>query len=236
MISIVVVTYNRLEYSRQCLQSVLDNTDVPFEVIVVDNGSTDGTPDWLTELKARHGEKIRLIFNDVNLGCAVAYNQGFKQAAGDPICRVDNDVILPEGWASSFMRIWDAHPDLGMLTTDLETEPREHPERVGVFRPHLTYFTQTVWHDAGLGSWCMAHRRSMFEQIGYYRTDFGLIVMNDTDLEKRAQNAGYRLGTVSGLRVGHLWQMASDEEQAYNYWKIEEQRRQVEVWNRLWAS
>lgn len=236
MISLVVVTYNRLDYSKECIESILRNTDVPFELIIVDNGSADGTREWLTGLKAPQAERFTLLLNEVNLGCAVAFNQGFRLADGDPIFRIDNDVIMPDGWASAFMGLWDSDPQLGMMATDLEAEPREYPEKVGVFDPRISYFDGPVWHDHGLGSWCMAHRRAMFEQIGYYRTDFGLIVMNDTDLEKRAENAGWKLAIASGLRVGHLWQMATEDEREYNHWKIDQQAKHVETWNSIWPS
>lgn len=240
MISLVVVTWNRLEYTKQCLESIAVHTDVPYELIVVDNGSTDGSAEWLREYMAHyrtHGNEAQFIGNEENLGCAVAFNQGFAAAKGDPIFRIDNDVILPSGWASTFMRHWDEHPEIGMMTTDLETDPRNHPELVGVFDCGVTFLRGPVWHSHGLGSWCMAHRRKMFEECGHYRTDFGLIVMNDTDLERRAQIAGWELATLSGLRVGHLWTMdASEDERRYNHWKLAEQAEKLKVWTAIWGD
>lgn len=239
MISIVVVTYNRLDYTKQCLESIVIGTDVPMELIVVDNASTDGSREWLdvfvNNLRT-HGFPAQFIPQFENVGCAEGYNIGFRAATGDPIFRVDNDVILPHGWASAFLTYWDTDPKLGMLTTDLETEPRAHPENVRVSpKLGISYF-RDVWHDHGIGSWCMAHRRAMFEEIGYYRTDFGLIVMNDTDLELRAERAGWKIGTLSGLVVGHLWRMESEDERTYNHWKITQQADYVETWNKLWRD
>lgn len=242
MISIVVVTYNRIEYTKQCIQSILDNTDADFELCIVDNGSTDGTHEWLEELHSQfkpsgHAAKLTITLFDANKGCATAYNCGFEQAEGWLVFRIDNDVIVPRGWASAMIHAMESDPELGMLTTDLETEPRNHPDNVKV-HPHVkvTYFNQVVWHDCGLGSWCMAHRKAMLDAIGLYTTIYDPIVLNDTDLEKRAQNAGWKLGTLTGLVVGHLWSMnTTPEEAAYNHWKISEQNRMVAKWNSIWG-
>lgn len=240
MISIVVVTFNRLEYTKQCIQSILDNTDVDFELILADNGSTDGTPEWLHAFEselviAGYIKRLAVTLFDDNKGCATGYNLGFAQASGDLIWRIDNDVLLPAGWASAMVRAMELDPKLGMLTTDLETDPLNNPQNVRVNNPKITYFNQTVWHDCGLGSWCMAHRKSMFDEIGFYTTIYDPIVLNDTDLEKKAQNAGWKLGTLTGLSVGHLWGTTNTpEESEYNHWKIAEQGRKIALWEEEW--
>lgn len=242
MISIVVVTWNRLDYTKRCVDSILRNTDVEAELILVDNGSTDGTGEWVVELArgfrpGEHLKEIRWGLFAENAGCAEGYNRGFKMAAGDPIFRIDNDVIVPCGWASAFLALWESDPRIGMMTTDIEPAAWERPEQVVVLaRRGVTYF-RDVWHDHGIGSWCMAHRRAMLDQVGCYRTDYGLIVHNDTDLEKRAEEAGWRLAVASGIRVGHLYGMLGTEDEArYNCWKWSEQIKHEETWNRIWGN
>jgi GT2 family glycosyltransferase len=239
VISIVVVTYNRLAYTRECIASILAGCDVPAELIIVDNGSTDGTVEYLRELHPEgQVEQVLVTLNSDNEGCAVAYNQGFEAARGDPIWRIDNDVLVPPGFASVQLAAMDADPRLGMLTTDMEIDPRLRPEDVRIkSNSCVSYFQGPVWHNRGLGSWCMAHRRAMFEEVGYYRLDFGPQVMNDTDLQKRAENVGWRAGTMTGVVVGHLCSAREVEgELAYNLWKMKEQRDQVVAWERVWGK
>src|SRR5262249_31306387 len=76
--SIVVVTYNNLSLNRQCLESVYGRTEWPnFEVIVVDNASQDGTPDYLREAQSLY-PNLRVVLNDANRGFAAANNQGLS--------------------------------------------------------------------------------------------------------------------------------------------------------------
>ncbi len=77
--SIVIVTHNQLEYTRQCLDSVRRLTDEPYELIVVDNGSTDGTVEYLRAMPG-----VRLIVNDGNRGFPAAANQGIAAATRQP--------------------------------------------------------------------------------------------------------------------------------------------------------
>ena len=80
MTSIVIVTHNQLEFTRQCLDSIIRLTDEPFELIVVDNGSTDGTVEYLRGVPG-----VRVIINDTNRGFPAAANQGMAAAGGKQV-------------------------------------------------------------------------------------------------------------------------------------------------------
>lgn len=232
MISIVVVTHNRLDYSKRCIDAILAGTDTKAELIVVDSGSTDGTVEWLSTLRSDK-MPIRTATYPDNVGAAIAYNKGFGLAKGDPV-RIDNDIVVPDHWASRLIEHFDADPRLGMLATGLVTDMQS--DDIGWFGGGISYHTDPVWHDCGIGSWCILMRRAMFDEVGYYRTLFGPYALNDNDLEKRAQNAGWRLGYLHGLRVGHLYSMETPEEAEYNNWKIAEYQQNIETWNRIWQS
>ena len=75
----MIVTHNQLEYTRQCLDSIRRLTDEPYELIVVDNGSTDGTVEYL-----RAFPDVRLIANDTNRGFPAAVNQGIAVVEREP--------------------------------------------------------------------------------------------------------------------------------------------------------
>ena len=97
--SIVIVTHNQLEYTRQCLDSIRRLTDEPYELIVVDNGSSDGTVEYLRSLP-----DVRLIVNETNRGFPAAANQGIARAGGSQILLLNNDVVVTTGWLCRLLR------------------------------------------------------------------------------------------------------------------------------------
>lgn len=236
MISIVVVTHNRLDYTKQCLDTLYTNTDIDAQLLVVDSGSTDGTKHYLSSLAPKGNiSRVTTTGFEENVGAAVAYNLGFAGAKADIIVRVDNDVLVPAGWASALKTALESDSSLGMLNTELITDlSKEQPSATP---GHISYFTEPVWHDAGLGSWCIAMRKCMLlNQIGGYAEAFGKYALQDNDLEKRAQNAGWKLGTLMGLKVGHLYSMDTEDEARFNLWKINEYNRNIKTWQEIWGE
>jgi GT2 family glycosyltransferase/tRNA A37 methylthiotransferase MiaB/Flp pilus assembly protein TadD len=94
--SIIIPVFNNLSLTRQCLESIGEHTDVPHEIIVVDNGSTDGTREYLNRLEAANW--ARVIYNRTNLGFAKASNQGAQAAQGEYLVFLNNDTIAQPGW------------------------------------------------------------------------------------------------------------------------------------------
>lgn len=98
-IPVVVVNYNAEKYLKSCLASVLNCDYSNFEVIVVDNGSKDGSQELVEEI-SRKNEKVKLIKNETNLGLAIARNQGIKMAKGKYVAFIDNDTRVHPFWLS----------------------------------------------------------------------------------------------------------------------------------------
>ena len=95
--SIVIPVWNNLELTRQCLESIWQNTPADsFEVIVVDNGSTDCTTEFLYQEQT--AGRLRAVFNKQNLGFAKACNQGARAARGDYLVFLNNDTIVTQDW------------------------------------------------------------------------------------------------------------------------------------------
>jgi GT2 family glycosyltransferase len=111
-VSIVIVTWNGKKYALECLDSLRAlNNDLSIEVIVVDNASTDGTPQAIRE---EHPD-VTLIENRTNLGFAKANNIGMAVARGNFICLVNSDVVVPRGCLEKMVDFMRANPDIGLL-------------------------------------------------------------------------------------------------------------------------
>ena len=92
-VSLVIPVYNQLDYTRQCLESIVRCTDQSYELIIVDNASTDGTLEFLKDVT-----QPTIITNQDNLGCAKAWNQGVRASHGDVIGILNNDIVVTPGW------------------------------------------------------------------------------------------------------------------------------------------
>ena len=97
-LSVVLLCFNKLDYTRHCIDSVLKNTiNDNYELIVVNNGSTDGTFEYLNEIKNKH-DIINIIHNESNLGFSKGMNIGAKNANGKYLILLNNDTVVGEGW------------------------------------------------------------------------------------------------------------------------------------------
>ena len=117
LVSIVILAYNQLEYTKKCIESIVENTNVFFELILVDNGSTDGTAEYLeSELTSLIASgMLRIIKNDKNLGYARGNNQGMAIAGGEYILLLNNDVVVTPGWLSCLLKCAEKYSDIGIV-------------------------------------------------------------------------------------------------------------------------
>ncbi len=127
---IVLVTYNRLEYSQRTLRNLLKTIDLPFYLVVADNASTDGTVEWLKGHEKR--TKVdKVILNPDNYYPGKATNIGWAEGLKDypeatHFMRLDNDMHLEKGWDTTAQSYFKAIPELGQL--GLDHEAIEHPQ------------------------------------------------------------------------------------------------------------
>jgi hypothetical protein len=130
LVSIVVLTYNNWEYTSACLSAVLGLSDYPnLEIIVVDNASSDGTPDNLRALQ-RRDERIRVVLNDTNMGFAVGNNVGLRLARGEFVILLNNDTVVTRGWVRDLIRPMQLDPRIGLtgpLTNNIGNEQKVKP-------------------------------------------------------------------------------------------------------------
>jgi GT2 family glycosyltransferase len=114
LVSIIIPNFNGKPFIEKCLRSVLD-TDYPmFEVIVVDDGSTDGSTDLIKE-KFSCETRLRVIRNKRNMGTAAARNVGIKAARGEVLCFIDNDAQVDPNWLKESVKILCSRQDIGAV-------------------------------------------------------------------------------------------------------------------------
>ncbi len=117
----VVVTWNRRDLLRACLQSLgRQKFEQPFEVIVVDNGSDDGSPEMASQEFSSHPAfRLRLIRNQENRGFCAGNNQGFAESATEFVALLNNDAEAEPDWLAELVRAFEGRPDVGMAASKI---------------------------------------------------------------------------------------------------------------------
>jgi glycosyltransferase involved in cell wall biosynthesis len=111
VISIITRCRNRLEYTAQVLDAVKRRTKEDYEHIIIDNASTDGTPEWFRWMAENSWyDKIRYFCMDRNTGDWGGMLAGFAQAKGEYIVQLDNDIIPAEGWLKAMREVLESSP------------------------------------------------------------------------------------------------------------------------------
>ena len=116
-INILFLTFNRLEYNKLSLPALLDSDpDVDYKVHIVDNGSNDGTVEYLKTLS--HPKIGSLTFNKINLGISPITNDFWKRIKSEFYGKIDNDIVVPKGWIKEVMLRLEHAPEerIGPIT------------------------------------------------------------------------------------------------------------------------
>lgn len=202
--TVVIPVYNQLDYTRLCLDSLFRHTGVPFDLVVVDNGCTDGTGEFLRDLRPETGHlrRLRVIRNPRNLGVAPAWNQGIATATdGEPVCLLNNDVVLTPGWLREVLGFLAEFPGAGIagphvtdgeLPSDFDRWAARHAAEHRDVR------------DDGFHGCCFVLSREVIERVGLFDERFDLAIWEDVDYQHRARLAGFSPSVTHRAVVHHF--------------------------------
>jgi GT2 family glycosyltransferase len=242
--SIVVASFDSLPLTRLCLETVLANTEGPsFELLVVDNASSDGSRGYLEELAARDA-RVRLLANEENTGFPAACNQGLAAARGELLVLLNSDTMVAPGWLSGLEAHLDGGADLiGPVTNRIGNEA-EVPVDYGTYGDFLREAgARTAWRRGEafqigtLTMFCMAMRRSAWGAIGPLDESFGVGTLEDDDYSMRARQAGLRLLCAEDVLVHHFGEGSFGKlfgQGEYSRLLARNQRRYEEKWGQEW--
>ena len=211
--SVIIPVWNRCELTRLCLEALAATTgDVSWELIVVDNHSTDDTASFLCTL----GGDVQIICNQENLGFAKACNQGARSARGKYLVFLNNDTIPQPGWLNALVAEAEADGSIGVVGSKLLYSDGTI-QHAGVVRdcqgglPYHIYKSFAGDHPAVnqrrefqiVTAACLLIRRCLFEEAGGF--DEGYVNgFEDADLCLKVRERGYRVVYQPRSVVVHL--------------------------------
>jgi GT2 family glycosyltransferase len=204
--SIIIPTYNGLPLLAECVEAIQKYTDVPYEIIVVDNGSIDGTTSFC---KANH---IRFLSLPENRGFPIACNYGMLLASGDNLLLLNNDVVVSHRWLTNLLHCLHSSSSIGIVGP--VTNYVSGRQKVDVSYENLDEFhwmadamnrsDRSKWQDVSrIVGLCFLFKRELMDRIGLLDERFSPGHYEDDDYCYRSRQAGYRLIIAGDVLVHH---------------------------------
>lgn len=218
MTSIMFVTYNRLELTTRMLNSLFKNTNSPFRLIIVDNGSTDNTKEYLKKISKSFSDLseycvgVDLKFNETNKGIAIGRNQCLKLAEkfdDEWLSTMDNDVEVPFGWLTECVEVLKSNKQYGMIGVNMED----------VKYPLVTFNGKTFQRklSGNLGTACTVFNKNLHSKLGYFNSEYGCYGEEDSDFGIRVRASKLELGYISAM--GHHFGQGELDQGEYREFK-----------------
>ncbi len=199
-ISFIVSVYNCIEFTQKMIQTLFDTVDLDrHEVILIDDASTDETPDFLATIS----EKCRVVRNSENLGFSKSNNRGAKVATGDLLLFLNNDLELSPGWLEPMLILEKSQHKVGAVGNIQRNYSTGLIDHAGIFFD-LNGMPTHAWKNrkrlppqawserTAITGACFLIKRQLFESLNGFCEDY-LNGMEDVDLCARLKSLGYRM-------------------------------------------
>jgi GT2 family glycosyltransferase/glycosyltransferase involved in cell wall biosynthesis len=199
-VSIIILSFNKVEYTHQCFDSLLQYTNIPYELIVVDNNSDDKTKTFLNKL-----QNVTVLYNKENVGFGNACNQGAEKARGEYLLFLNNDTLLTPGWLEPLLHRIKTIPDCGSVGGKILDFNGLIQEAGGIITkngnckvlgagqsPNLYdySFFREVDHCTAA---CFLIKKSVFQKINGFDKIYSPAYYEDVDLSMAVRHAGYKI-------------------------------------------
>jgi O-antigen biosynthesis protein len=245
LVSIVIPTYNKVELTLPCLQALAENTtdEIPYEVIIVDNASHDGTRDLLAQLEG----DVRFVLNDVNEGFGKACNKGASMSEAEFVLFLNNDTQVLPGWLEPLTAAMRQDLDLaavqprllypdGRLNSagDLVFRDQAWNYGKGASNPRAPQFSGRRAPDYASGAVLLV-RRSMFVEIGGFDDRYAPAYYEDTYLSFSFRAKGWKVLYEPRSDVIHMEGGTAGTELTSEFKRTQMELNKQKFWDK-WAD
>ena len=203
---LIVLTWNHLEATRTCLESLFRVTTVPCRLIIVDNGSEPAVRAYLGALRPQGAiQDILLLQNETNEGFPRGMNRGLRASTAPYVCLLNNDLTMTAGWLRTMLEIAESVPTVGVLNPASNTLG-SRPAAGASLDDHAGQLKARRGEFVEVGmciGFCMLIKREVIARIGLLSEGIDRLFFEDEDFCMRAQRAGFRCVVVSAAYVFH---------------------------------
>lgn len=206
---IIIITWNGLEYTKKCVESIEENTkNVDYRIIFVDNNSTDGTVEFLKQIK-----NSIILRNEENLGFAKAMNRGFEKVSAKYTVWLNNDTIVTSNWLKKLIDYLENDPKAGAIgpvsngtgiiqkVEGLEENDYTSISEFG--RKISKEFKNKVVEYHRIAGFCIVMKSELITKIGKLDETFNFGGYDDDDYCKRIRDAGYKILIANDVFIYH---------------------------------
>lgn len=241
-VSIIIVNYNTLSMTNDCIESVIEKTSgLDYEIILVDNASTDGSKEFFS-----NKNHIKYIYNDDNLGFGRANNKGIEVAHGRNILFLNSDTLLRNNAIKILCDYLDNNPDVGACGSNLfdkDGSPTFSYERFfpSIFEEVNYLFEGRLKKYRFKESACFNHtesplkvafisganlmvRKSVLDETGFFNERF-FLYYEETELCLRIHRKGYLIMSVPNAEITHFCGKSTGDESDIHICRMETSRR-----------
>ncbi len=203
---LVLLSWNHLEETQPCLESLFECTRTPSRLFIVDNGSEPSVRAYLATVKPRGAiQEVVLLQNETNEGFPRGMNRGIHASNAPFVCLLNNDLRFTEGWLEELIRVAQSSPTVGVINPSSSTFG-SHPPKGMLLAAFAAsrHRLQGQYTEVGMCiGFCMLIKREVLQRLGGLSEEIERCFFEDEDFCMRAQGAGFRNVVAAGSYVYH---------------------------------
>jgi GT2 family glycosyltransferase len=202
---IIIPVWNELQLTKECIDSIIENTHYPYRLIIIDNGSQDQTKSYLEELKKKGDMEVTLIRNEENLGFVKAVNQGLRVSSALYVCILNNDTLVADGWLEEMIEVTKNNPQIGIINPSSNSlgQYLSKGDSIESYAIRLKQFKGQWGEMAQCSGFCMLIKREVIDRLGFFDEVYQIGYCEETDYCRRAQRSGFIFARARAAYVYH---------------------------------
>jgi GT2 family glycosyltransferase/ubiquinone/menaquinone biosynthesis C-methylase UbiE len=212
IVSIVIPLYNNLTFTKEFIDSVVTNTSLEYEIIFIDNASTDETKDYLNSILMSN-QNVKVIFNENNLGFPAAVNQGIQVAKGKYILIANNDIVVTEDWLEKLIEVAESDNRIGIIgpisneVSGIQKDKNANYKTMDEMHVYASSVREknnnSILQFPRIAFLCTLIKREVIDKIGGLDERFSPGNYEDDDFCLRAQLTGYKTVIAQDVFIHH---------------------------------